>query len=318
MSRTRDIIEEIADIRQRRRFGSAIFELPMRLFALEDAFEKHAKTDSEIIRYFPVALIACVEGYFRMAIKDLVDSGEPCLTNAEKPASSMKLDFSLLRAVHGKAITIGELVAHGVQLSRLEHIDAVLSNLIGKGVLEALRTTTDRWAHEVKGQPAKPILSNPDSVFRDVAKTFELRHIICHEIASAYEIKSDEISQCFESCVSFLKASDEFVSETISPGAPLTQTDMNAAAGRALSEKKQWLVESIAALKLRLNATETVAFEEAQEKWQRYCDAWANFVAGEHVGAGTVWPLIYARAAEAVVERRLEEVSGFKRLGDPA
>ena len=51
------------------------------------------------------------------------------ISNAEKPASSIKLDFSVLRAVHGKAITVGELVAHGVQLSRLEHLEGVLSNL---------------------------------------------------------------------------------------------------------------------------------------------------------------------------------------------
>ena len=57
-----------------------------------------------------------------MAIKELIDAGEPYLTNAEKPASSAKLDFAVLRAVHGKAITVGELVAHSVQLSRLDHI----------------------------------------------------------------------------------------------------------------------------------------------------------------------------------------------------
>ena len=108
MSRTRDVIQEIADIRQRRRFGEAMSELPFRLFALEDAFKKHDKGNAELARYFPVALIACVEGYFRMAIKDLVDAGEPYLTNAEKPATSMKLDFAVLRAVHGKSVTVGE------------------------------------------------------------------------------------------------------------------------------------------------------------------------------------------------------------------
>ena len=115
MSRTRDIIQEIADVRQRRRFGSAMSELPMRLFALEHAFKKHDKSQGELTRYFPVALIACVEGYFRMAIKDLVDVGDPYLSNAERPASALKLDFSILRAVHGKAITVGELVAHGIR-----------------------------------------------------------------------------------------------------------------------------------------------------------------------------------------------------------
>jgi hypothetical protein len=316
MGRTRDIIQEIADVRQRRRFGSAMSELPMRLFALEHAFKRHDKIETELTRYFPVALIACVEGYFRMAIKDLVDSGEPFLTNAERPASSLKLDFSLLRAVHGKAVTVGELVAHGVQLSRLEHIEAILSSLLGRGFLDALRTTTDRWAHEIKGKPVAPILSRPEDVFADVARTFELRHIICHEIASAYEIESEEVARCFESCASFLRTADELISETIHPGAPLTQTDMNIAAGESLNEKKKRLAEAITVLKSRLDESEWVAFEEAQVNWQLYCNSWANFVAGERANSGTIWPLIYAGAAESVVERRIEEVEGFKRFGD--
>ncbi len=316
MGRTRDIIQEIADVRQRRRFGDAMAELPIRLFALEQSFKEHNKAESELTRYFPVALIACVEGYFRMAIKDLVDAGEPYLTNAEKPASSLKLDFSLLRAVHGKAITVGELVAHGVQLSRLEHIEAALSSLLGKSFLQELRTTTDRWAHEVKGEPATPILAEPDVVFVDVARTFELRHIICHEIASAYEIESEKVGRCFESCVSFLRAADECISETIRPGAPLTQTAMNIAAGKALTEKQERLAEVVTELKSRLDADELVAFDESQAKWQLYCDAWANFVAGERAGGGTIWPLIFAGAAEATVDRRIEELGLYRRLSD--
>lgn len=290
----------------------------MRLFALEQAFKTHDSKETELIRYFPVALIACVEGYFRMAIKDLIDAGEPYLTNAEKPASSLKLDFSVLRAVHGKSITVGELVAHGVQLSRLEHIETALSGLLGKGFLDSLRTTTDRWAHGVMDKPAVPILSEPDEVFADVARTFELRHIICHEIASAYEIKSDEVGRCFESCVTFLRAADEFISETIHPGAPLTQTDMNIAAGKSLSEKREQLAIAVEALRSRLDEIELAAFDESQAKWQLYCDAWADFVAGERASGGTIWPVIYASAAEAVVDRRIDEVNGFKRLSDDA
>lgn len=316
MSRTRDIIQEIADIRQRRRFGSAMSELPLRLFALEHAFKEHDKSESELIRYFPVALIACVEGYSRMAIKDLIDTGEPYLSNAEKPASSLKLDFSVLRAVHGKAITVGELVAHAVSLSRLEHIEGVLSSLIGTGFLQALRTTTDRWAHEIRGKPETPILAKPDEVFADLARTFELRHIICHEIASAYEIETEEVARCFESCVAFLRAADEFISETIHPGAPLTQTDMNIAAGKSLAEARAQLAQAVTSVQSRLDNAELSAFNESQEKWQLYSDAWAAFVAGERANSGTIWPLIYAGAAEASVENRLKEVNGWKRLGD--
>lgn len=316
MSRTRDIIQEIADVRQRRFFGSAMSELPMRLFALEHAFKEHDKSQGELTRYFPVALIACVEGYFRMAIKDLIDAGDPYLSNAERPASSLKLDFSILRAVHGKAITVGELVAHGIPLSRLDHVEKAITCLIGTGFLQALRTTTDRWAHEVKGEPADPILADPDQVFADVARTFELRHIICHEIASAYEIETDEVERCFQSCVVFLRASDEFLAETLHPGAPLTQTDMNISAGQSLFEARARLAEAVERIKQRLDAAELVVFNESQKKWQEYSDAWVAFAVGERSNSGTIWPLVAAGAAEATVNQRIEDIAGWRRLGD--
>jgi hypothetical protein len=316
MSRTRDIIQEIVDVRQRRRFGSAMSELPTRLFALEHAFKEHDKSQRELTRYFPVALIACVEGYFRMAIKDLIDAGDPYLSNAERPALSVKLDFLMLRAVHGKAITVGELVAHGIPLSRLDHIESAITSLIGTRFLQALRSTTDRWAHEVRGEPAGPILADPDHVFSDVARTFELRHIICHEMASAYEIETGEVARCFQSCVAFLRAADEFISETLHPGAPLTQTDMNIAAGQSLAEARARLDEAVEGVRQRLDAAELATFNESQDKWQAYSDAWVAFVAGERVNSGTIWSLIAAGTAEATVNQRIGEVDGWRRLGD--
>jgi uncharacterized protein YecT (DUF1311 family) len=314
MSRARDIIQEIADIRRRRRFNSAIAELPLRLFALENSFEKLDKSDNELIRYFPVALVACIEGYFRVAIKDLIDVGEPFLGHAEKLASTVKIDFSLLRAVHGKNITVGELIAHGVSISRMEHIDNALSGLLGVGFLQKLRTTTDRWDHEIRGKPLTPILTNPDEVFACVVRMFELRHIICHEIASAYEIDGDEVSRCFEGCISFLRAADELISEAMYPGAPLSQADMNIAAGEKLAHAKEELEEEIKKAKSKLVAEQISLFDEAQAKWEAYCDAWSEFFAEERVSGGSMWPLIYASTANELVVRRIEELNNWKRL----
>ena len=98
-------------------------------------------------------------------------------------------------------------------------------------------------------------------MFAQVARTFELRHIICHEIASAYEIESDEVARCLESCVAFLRAADEFISETIHPGAPLTQTDMNIAAGKSLDEIRSSLAETVATIRRRLDFVELIAFD---------------------------------------------------------
>lgn len=311
MAKNRDIVQEIADIRQRRQYGDAMSELPMRLLSLRAAFEKHDPLQEELSRYFPVALIACIEGYVRLAVKDLIDSGEPYFGNAEKLAPA-KLDFATLRAIHGKAITVGELIAHSISVSRLEHIDGVFSSLLGRSFLQGLRTVSDRWAHEVRGESLTPILADPEWVFGKVERAFELRHIICHEIASAHEWYWEEIRDCFAACVAFLRAADELVSETLYPGSPLTQTEMNIAAGEELIAKRTELTEVFASVKQQFPESFHDLYDEAQEKWQEYATAWGMCVAGKREDGGTIWPIVYAGAEKDAIDRRIEQLREFR------
>lgn len=124
------------------------------------------------------------------------------------------------------------------------------------------------------------------------------------------------MTRCFESCVALLRAADEFISETLHPGAPLTQTEMNIAAGNSVSEMQKSLTEAVATIRKRLDAVELIAFDESQAKWEAYCDAWVSFVAGERASGGSMWPMIYAGEAEVVMMRRLNEVKSWRGLGD--
>ena len=317
MSRTRDLIQEISEVRQRRRFGYAMAELPFRLFELERAFKEHDPKQRELTRYFPVALVAAIEGYFRMTCQEIVDAGEPYLANAERLASSFKLDYSVLRALHGKSVSIGELVAHNIPLSRLDHVDSALSALLGFPFLERLRTISDRWAHEARGEPAAPMLQNPNETYALVGRVFELRHIVCHEIASAYSIEHEEVAASFEACLRFLRASDELVSETLRPGSPLTQSEMNVVAGESLRQSELELETAVRELRAKLEGEELAAFDRAQQQWQEYCAALAEFEAFE-VSGGTMWPTVRAGVAEAEVKRRTAQIKLFRRMGDQA
>lgn len=91
---------------------------------------------------------------------------------------------------------------------------------------------------------------------------------------------------------------------------------MNIAAGKALAEAKEKLAEAVATLRSRLDSGELAAFDESQEKWQVYCDAWANVVAGERAAGGTIWPMIFAGAAQATIDRRIEELRLYRQLSD--
>ena len=97
----RNLIQEILDIRSRLRYGSAFHEFATRLILLDGAFEKRKTVDAEFLNYFPVALVACCEGFFRLAVKELVDSGAPFLDNAAKLGQSIKFDFESITAFQG-------------------------------------------------------------------------------------------------------------------------------------------------------------------------------------------------------------------------
>jgi uncharacterized protein YecT (DUF1311 family) len=288
-----------------------MFELSFRLTEIEGAFARYDTTNEELLRYFPVALIACVEAYFRMVVRQLVDDGEPYLANAER-LSAVKLDFDALRAIHGKSVTVGELIAHAFPLSRLDHVGSAMSSLLGIDFLRELRTVADRWEHEIVGKPKVPILADPDLVYSKVSRAFELRHIICHEIASAYPVTIEDVSQCVEGTVLFLRASDELISEHRHPGSPLTQTDMNIDAGQALSAARKRLAELIESERAQYSGERLEIFDDAQTKWTAYCEAWSKFEADECAG-GTIWPMLFAGAAESLTNQRIEEVESYRK-----
>lgn len=317
MNKTRDIIQEIENVRKRRLHTSAMAELPLRLFALENAFKNRDPSQTELIRYFPVALIACIEGYFRAAIKDLIDSGEPYLTNSENLGASLKIDFALLRAVHGKAITVGELVAHGLPMSRLEHVDGALTGVLGTSFIDGMKTVTGQRDRQIDETPPSPMLVDPGKVISDVKKTFEMRHIICHEIASGYPIDPSEVETCFQSCLLFLQASDELISNVMYPHRPMTQSEMNVEVHDGYQEKKDKLDFAVDEVKARLiksrSHEELALFSKVQEDWERYSNSWAEFFATQNIG-GSIWPLIYLGIlTDTAVDREKEIQDWLKR-----
>lgn len=309
--RSRDLIQDIAEVRGRRTAQFASEELSSRLHALQIAFG--AIPSGEALRYFPVALVACMEAFFRSIIAELVDAGEPFLGNAEHLPAGIKVDFGILRALHGKAITVGELVAHSAPLSGLDHIDAVLSCLIGKNFLSALRTESDRWSREVLSR-TEPLLANSDVVLGRVARTFELRHIICHEFATGLTLTVEETSQCLEACIAFLRGAGAYLLEVANPGAPLTQTGMNLAAAADLEDATARLNALIEMLTAEHGLEWRSAFDPVHATWQQFCDAWIAFCVGDRSAGGTIWPLQYAGIKTGITEHWIGVLSQYHAM----
>ncbi len=194
MSDRRNIVEEILEIRGRRKSDIPSGELFLRLLHIEHTYKERNPENKELLRYFPIAVVACMETYFRLAIKKLIDSGEPYLANSQSIMPKANVGFDVLKALHGQSITIGDVISHSIPISSLTHLASHMSKLMGIEFLKEVSLIHSRWAFEVLKQPKQPILLEADDTLRNVARTFELRHIFCHETASNHEFEAKSVS----------------------------------------------------------------------------------------------------------------------------
>jgi len=306
--RPRDVVDEIGGIRERRKGSPAFLELSTRLSSISRAFEAINAEEMELIRYFPVAVVATIESYFKQSFQELIDAGEPFLSNVSKLAASIKLDIAMFRDIHKKRLTIGELIAHGISISRYEQLDSAASEVIGKSFSGELQTISDRWLHEVVGAPKQPMLLDTPKTLAAVSRMFELRHVICHETATGLDVKHNEVAACLMECRKFLDASEQIFQELRNPGAPLTQLAMNLEAGVRLGEKEQRLKEAVESLIREMSDDERSVFLDAQKKWEEFRNSWARCQVGDPAHSGSIWPLENSLAHEKLVDERLAQL----------
>lgn len=318
MGKSRNIIEEIESIKKRLGSGGFPWYLSGRLSSIQSLFKEHGSSNKELSRYFPIALIACIEAYTRLSIAQLIDSGDPYFSNAAKILGSLKLNYEILAALKGEKVSIGELVSHNLQINRLDHVSSCMSSVLGSNFIVEISNIHDRWEHEVHKKPKASILKEPEKTFADIAKTFEARHIFSHEIAHQYEMSADEVESCVESCISFLNAFSELIVEKLHPNRPLTQADINIESARIYSDKRKEMDEVLEILRERLNKNDLrkdlALLNHSQECWDKAHQSWANFSAGPREDSGTIWPCEYNSAATESVSLRIQELKTYSPL----
>lgn len=317
MSKTRKIVDEILSVRERRKSDFPQTELFMRLSKIESAYSRRDKNNEELNRYFPIAAVACIESYFRLVIARLIDSGEPYLSNAQSIMPRNNNGYDVLKALHGRTVSIGDVIGHSVPLSRLHRIDSAMSDLLEIKYLNELRETHDRWEVEVKGMPSTPIIKYPDKVYAGVKKAFELRHIFCHETSSAHEHTQEDIEESFESSVVFLKASEEYIAEVMHPNAPLTQTAMNQSTAEQYRKNREEMDALLNDLRSILQPNQIAELNTANAAWDDYLKAIVT-VEGLGYEGGSIRPMIEGGAMARLTQQRSSQIIELiEAIGEP-
>ena len=262
-------------------------------------------SEREFIDFIPMRLVTIIEVFFREIIREIVDNGQPYIDRAEKLVRGAKIDFIFASNVHVQKLSIGDIVAHSVPFSNPTQIISYMSGLIPDYV-QRLRVSHPRWSEEKASWPQAPIISNYDVTLGNLAKLFEIRHILTHEIPSkpVYDIR--ELDALIASTADFLDATDWVVIEVLRGETPQTQTAMNSQAGNDLRTAEQEMVNVIAAIKTR-GEVEHSLIDKFQEAWNAYADREADMHASL-VEGGSMYPLVWASAKAEVVDQRIKSL----------
>ncbi|MFD1710648.1 hypothetical protein FVQ98_18210 [Ottowia sp. GY511] len=181
----RDYFAEIQELRIRNperkgSFDAMLYRLEPLQKVTNDLLKKRklSSNDLELLRYVPVGAIACIEGYYKGLVRDLIDFGSPYRENIVN-LREIKPTLEGLVGLHGGKATLGEFVSHFVGISNVEDIERYMSAILGTEFLKDLKTQTGL----------------AEKVFSGVSRAFELRHIVVHELAPKARATAQQASE---------------------------------------------------------------------------------------------------------------------------
>jgi hypothetical protein len=309
LSSKRDYVGEIEDLRDRT--GPTEWDNGItKLLFLCTQTEKLEKECVELA-HFPVAIIAAIETYFRWEIRRLIDSGDERYVNSLRVEETpLRISHDLLVAVHGERVTIGELVAYSVRLSNLELISKTMGQLLQADFLVLVKEARDPELRRQQGENALAIIQSASDTLARVKRTFELRHIICHEAHLNNPVRLDEVKELCSACYEFARASNYAIAYHENPNAPLTLDE----AYHAASERVQVLDSNIQAVEKRIlstiNPDMQKAFDAMQTAWRLFVQREADFNASHHMN-GNRGALYDKLASESLYKARLAHLTKY-------
>jgi uncharacterized protein YecT (DUF1311 family) len=320
----RDRTQQILDVKQRdarwTRFG------PHGLQLLRQQWLKNRQSEACTPDFYVVRAVTLLEVFTRRNLADLIDHNRQFTDRAIELSKHVKIDFALVRDIQGRTITLGDILAHSVPVNSMGQILGCFETVLGKSLRPLLETIVDRWDVEIMKKPSAPIVDDYDEMARCLARLFEVRHILCHEAPrkAVYEIK--EIDEFLQRAIRFTKALHEALTFERFGRVPLSQADMNIAAGRDLEAAEERMNHLLSEVETRVRDTDRRLSEvnlpkqdgstwlgrliEVRDKWVAYRNAQCEFHTYLNRG-GTIRPLVWATEANRLTQLRIADLDSW-------
>jgi hypothetical protein len=318
VKRKRDFVDEIVSIKTRTIGVHRDTALKSRLNSLDAALEAarsiaDERGQRELLRYLPIGSVACIEGFFRLVIRDLIEKGVPFSDNAVNlnKNNELRLDFQALNAIHGRRITLGDFVSHLLPINNLADINLHLSTLIGEDFLERIKTI-DVLIVQDEHREYKALGTIIGDVIQGVNDIFEMRHIYCHELALRTKADQKRIEHGYFMLRTFLLATTECIWRLESVDTPMSQLEINQKAYDEFSALDNEMKQLVGQVNVQESDDPGPAIADVQAAFEQYRELSARHGAREWTG-GSGYPMVYYAHLSDITRQRMEEL---KRAAD--
>jgi hypothetical protein len=178
---------------------------------------------AEILPYFPIRLVACFEGYFRLVYADLIDQVPQFQNNTATNFKDKKLTLEDALSLRQHSLSLGEYIAHLLRTNNLGDIKRNVNGITGSDFIEDVKTTRAKlYPYSQTALLPEWEVDEDAQLISGVERIFELRHIFCHELAPTESVSIGEINEYSYTAVRFLHISEAVVTGYLTGSIPST------------------------------------------------------------------------------------------------
>jgi hypothetical protein len=178
---------------------------------------------TEMLPYFPIRLVACFEGYFRLVYADLIDHVPRFQNNTATNFKDIKFTLEQALSLRQHSLSIGDLTAHLLPTSNLRDIKRNVNGITGSDFIEDIKAMRPKvYPYTQSALLPEWEVDEGTQLISRVERIFELRHLFCHELAPTESVSIGEISEYSYTAVRFLHVSEAVVTEYLTGSMPST------------------------------------------------------------------------------------------------
>ena len=279
------------------------------------ALSRNLEAEGWPLAYFPLAICATLETFFRNWLKDLSRRGEPYLTRLKPKMRDIRIDYEHLIGLGDRRISLEDIISSSIAFGGAQGAIETAGSLFNCDFRKSMLLVREQWFMP-EGHQGDFIIKDPSQVFPVLEECFRNRHVLAHELPVEAPCSRSDVERYLEVAMLFVSAFDAAAMALVNPDAPTTQQEMNFQAHDNLSH----LWDEVASLtneyieKIKNHREDMVPHLKREIKsWEVFIHRHARFQASEAEG-GSIAPLIYAHALEALLKERIINLRQYIRL----